>query len=279
MTHTEGYIAGQGGLSIYWQGWLPADKTVATVVIAHGLGEHGGRYARVADYLVGNGCATYAIDHRGHGKSAGQRALVDRFDNAVADLDQLIDKARAKHPGVPLFLLGHSMGGGLSLAYALTHQAKLDGLMLSGPAVALDGASKVTQLVSKILSFLAPSLGVFSVDPSAVSRDPVEVATYAADPLNCHGKLPVRTIGEIIHFVERLPRKLPALHLPILLMHGTDDKLAGVSGSEMIYAAVSSRDKTLMRYDGLYHEIFNEFLVDRLRVFADMGDWIKAHLY
>jgi acylglycerol lipase len=279
MEHQEGLINGRKGLSIYWQAWLPAEeKIVASVVIAHGLGEHGGRYRRVGEYMVGQGFATYAIDHRGHGKSAGSRALVDRFDNAVADLDQLIDQVHKARPNAPLFLLGHSMGGGLALAYTIAHQNKLDGLLLSGPAVALDGAPAAMLIISKVLSMLAPSLGVFSVDPSLVSRDPAEVAAYVSDPLNFHGKAPARTMGEIVRFVEGLPARLPEVTLPILLMHGKEDKLAGAGGSELVYRSVRSQDKTIKLYDGLYHEIFNELPADRARVFADMGGWIQAHI-
>ena len=279
MEHQEGFINGQKGLSIYWQAWLPSsEKVVASVVIAHGLGEHGGRYRRVAEHLVEHGCATYAIDHRGHGKSAGPRALVDRFDNAVADLDQLIDQVRKARPNVPLFLLGHSMGGGLALDYAIAHQDKLDGLLLSGPAVVLDGAPPAMLVISKILSVLAPSLGVFSVDPSLVSRDPAEVAAYVSDPLNFHGKAPARTMGEIVRFVEGLPARLPQVTLPVLLMHGTEDKLAGAGGSELVYRSIRSQDKTIKLYDGFYHEIFNEFPADRARVFAELSGWIEAHI-
>lgn len=279
MEHQEGFINGQKGLSIYWQAWLPSsEKVVASVVIAHGLGEHGGRYRRVAEHLVEHGCATYAIDHRGHGKSAGPRALVDRFDNAVADLDQLIDQVRKARPNVPLVLLGHSMGGGLALDYAIAHQDKLDGLLLSGPAVVLDGAPPALLILSKMLSVVAPSLGVFSVDPALVSRDPAEVAAYVSDPLNFHGKAPARTMGEIVRFVEGLPARLPQVTLPILLMHGTEDKLAGSGGSELVYRSIRSQDKTIKLYEGLYHEIFNELPADRARVFAELSGWIEAHI-
>ena len=279
MEHQEGFINGQKGLSIYWQAWLPSsEKTVASVVIAHGLGEHGGRYQRVAEHLVEHGCATYAIDHRGHGKSEGPRALVDRFDNAVADLDQLIDQVRTARSDVPLFLLGHSMGGALALDYAIAHQDKLDGLLLSGPAVVLDGAPAVLLILSKILSVVAPSLGVFSVDPSLVSRDSAEVAAYVSDPLNFHGKATARTMGEIVRFVEGLPARLPQVTLPVLLMHGKEDKLAGSGGSELVYRSIRSQDKTIKLYEGLYHEIFNELPADRARVFAELSGWIEAHL-
>jgi alpha-beta hydrolase superfamily lysophospholipase len=275
----EGQFRGRNDLSIHWRAWLPAGRSAtlgSTVVIVHGLGEHGGRYARLAEFLVGRGSAVYAIDHRGHGRSEGPRAFVDRFDNAVADLDLLVDRARKEQLGVPLFLLGHSMGGALALEYAFAHQQKLDGLILSGPAVALDGASGFTLLLSKVLSSVAPSLGLFAVDPSAVSQDETEVAAYAADPLNFHGKVPARTMGEIVRFVERVPPRLSQLTLPLLIVHGKADKLAGVSGSEMVCRSVGSADKTLTVYDGLYHEVFNERPEGREKVMADVAGWIKA---
>lgn len=279
MKHKEGCFFGRGRTRIYWQHWLP-EQVKAVVMIAHGLGEHGGRYRHVAESLVGRGCAVYAIDHRGHGKSEGPRAYIDRFANAVEDMNALMDiiveerHARSRKP--PLFLLGHSMGGALSLSYALKHGERLSGLALSGPAVALDGAPPLMKPISKLLSRLSPRLGLFPIDPGLVSRDAQMVAAYAEDPLNAHGKVPARTLGEIVSFTEWLPAALPALELPLLVMHGSEDKLAGVSGSRMVVDRVSSRDKALKVYDGLYHEIFNELPDDRRRVLDDLGAWIGA---
>ncbi len=280
MEHREGRLGGRRNVSIYWQAWLPdggAAASAPTIVVAHGLGEHSGRYARVAEQLVRQGCAVYAIDHRGHGRSEGRRAYVDRFADAVADIDQLVDLARKARPDAKLFLLGHSMGGALALDYAYAHQGKLDGLILSGAVATLDGTSSVMRAVSRMLSALAPSLGVLKIAPSLVSRDPATVADYAADPLNFHGSVPARTVGEIVAFVERLPAQLPRLTLPILIMHGKADALAGVGGSELVYGGVRSEDKTLHLYDGLFHEIFNEPPADRDKVLADLGAWLHAH--
>ena len=281
IKHTEGTLDGVGKISIFRQSWIPKDPR-AVVVIAHGLGEHSGRYAHVAEFLCAHGCAVYALDHRGHGRSGGPRAFVDRFANAVADIDQLVDLARREQRTLalkrPLFLLGHSMGGALSLSYALKFQGKLDGLILSGPAVALDGAPPYLGPLAKFLSAVAPKLGLFAVRPDLVSRDPAAVADYGADPLNCHGKVPARTLGEIIKLVEWLPAALSILTLPLLLLHGGEDKLAGVSGSEMVFARIGSTDKTLNVFPGLYHEIFNEFPDDRAKVLADLGAWFDARL-
>ena len=275
MRHREAQFEGRGGLAIHWQAWRPARTSHAVVVIAHGLGEHGGRYAHVAQRLVAQGCAVYAIDHRGHGRSAGRRAYLDRWDAAVADMDVLVEHARQQHPALPLFLLGHSMGGALSLAYAARHPKKLSGLMLSGPAVALDGAPPFIKPVARLLSRVLPTLGLFGIDPGAVSRDPDAIRGYREDPLNCHGKVPARTLAELIGLVETMPKTLRALRMPLLIMHGTADRLAGVAGSQRVLAQVRSADKTLLLYEGLYHEIFNELPADRARVLADLVAWIE----
>lgn len=277
MKHGEGRFTGQNKLSIFWQCWRP-EKARAVVVLAHGLGEHSGRYAHVAEALNKSGCSVYAIDHRGHGKSGGPRVLVDRYANAVADIDQLVDLANEAAPAKPLFLLGHSMGGALALGYAIKHQHKLKGLMLSGPAVALVGTPPGAKPVIKLLSRLLPKLRLLGIDPAGVSRDLNTVADYASDPLNFHGKLPARTLGEMIAFIDALPAQLPTLTLPLLIQHGSNDKLTAVAGSEMVLAGVSSKDKTLQIYEGLYHEIFNELPTDRARVLADSCAWLEQHL-
>ncbi len=278
MKHLQGEFSGQKQLSIHFQGWLPEQAVKAVVLVVHGLGEHGGRYAHVAERLVAEGCAVYAIDHRGHGRSGGPRGFVDRFANMVADLDQLVVKLANEFRGRPLFMLGHSMGGAVSLSYAIKHQQKLSALILSGPAVVLAGAPAWMKPVVELLSAIAPKLGVFAVDPSLVSRDPAAVADYAADPLNFHGKVPARTLAELVGFVGWLPAVLPEIKLPLLIQHGADDRLASPAGGELVFESVSSKDKTFHRYDGLYHEIYNELPADRARVLDDLAMWIRQHL-
>jgi acylglycerol lipase len=272
--HEEGRIAGAGRLELFWQSWAPAPSR-ATIVLAHGASEHSGRYAWTAERLAERGYTTYAIDHRGHGRSEGARAYVDRMDNAVADLDQLVDLARADSGG-PLFLLGHSMGGAVALAYAINHQDKLDGLVLSAPLAALEAASLATRIAGQILTRLAPRLGVHEIDSSLVSRDPEVVRAYDADPLNYHGKLPARTVSELAHAVGSFPEAVPSLTLPMLMMHGTADTLVPPEGTEMVNERAGSDDKTIIRYDGLYHEILNE--PERDRVVADIADWLDARV-
>lgn len=274
-THVDGRFKGERGLELYWQGWLP-DGTPprAIVVLAHGASEHGGRYAWTAEQLAERGYALYAIDHRGHGKSEGDRAVIDRMGNAVEDLDTLVERVQASHAGLPLVLLGHSMGGAVALSYTIEHEDKLDALVLSAPLAALEAASPVTRAVGRVLSAVAPGLGVFAIDSTAVSRDPQVVADYDADPLNYHGRLPARTVAELSSAIDGFPEAVERFRLPIFVMHGTADRLTPIEGSEMVVERAGSGDKTLKRYDELYHELLNE--PEREQVLADISGWLDA---
>ena len=243
------------------------------VVISHGVSEHSARYAHVGERLAAAGYAAYALDHRGHGRSQGKRVMVDA-DETVADLRAFIDLAAARTPGKPVYLLGHSMGAAIAIACAVRHQDALAGLMLSGALADPDAASPVTRAISKVLSTVAPGLGVYQVDASLISRDPEVVRAYEQDPLVHHGKLPARTVAELTGAVGRFPDEVPALRLPLLVMHGGEDSLTTIAGSRMVHERASSSDKTLEIYDGLRHEILNE--PEKERVISEMIEWLDA---
>src|SRR5436190_5047296 len=273
-THQEGRFAGEGGLEIYWQAWLPEGEPRAVIVLAHGASEHGGRYAWTAEQLNARGYAVNAIDHPGHGRSAGDRAVIDRMTNAVEDLHTLVERAARENPGRPLVLLGHSMGGCVALAYTSEHEDALDALVLTGPLAVLEAASPVQRVAGRVLSVVAPSLGVVAIDSTAVSRDPAVVKDYDDDPLNYHGKLPARTVSEIARAIESFPEAVTNFRLPLLVMHGTADRLVPIAGGELVAERAGSEDKTFKRYDGLFHEILNE--PERQQVVDDMADWLDA---
>jgi alpha-beta hydrolase superfamily lysophospholipase len=274
--HEEGRFKGEGGVEIYWQAWLPDGQVAprAVVVVVHGASEHGGRYAWTAEQLVMRGYAVYAIDHRGHGRSEGSRAVIDRMANAVEDLHTLVERATKAHPGRPVVMLGHSMGGAVALSYTIEHEDALDALVLSAPLAALEAASPVTRAVGRLLSVVAPSLGVYAIDSTAVSRDPQVVKDYDADPLNHHGKLPARTVGELSSAIDGYPDAVPRFELPLYVMHGTADRLTPIAGSEMVVERAGSGDKTLRRYDELFHELLNE--PERQQVLDEIADWLDA---
>lgn len=273
--HDEARFAGAGGLEIYWQAWLPEREPRAVVLLAHGGAEHSGRYAWTAGELVARGFAVYALDHRGHGRSEGPRAYVDRLEHAVADIHALSDLARERHPGAPAFLLGHSMGGLIALEYALRHQDELTGLVLSAPLAVLE-ANAVARAAARALSTVAPRLPIYRIDSTTVSHDPEVVRAYECDPLNHRGLLPARTIGELMAGTASLPQRLPALQLPILTLYGTADRLVSTAGSAVVEARVGSDDCTVRPYEGLYHELLNE--PERDGVLADIASWIGARL-
>ena len=274
-TQPDGRFTGAAGVEIFWRAWLPIGEPRAVIVLAHGAGEHLGRYEHVAARLISEEFAVYALDHRGHGRSDGPRALIDRVANAVADVDQLVARAGSEHPETGVFLLGHSMGGCLAVRYAINHQDRLRGLLLSGPLAALDAAPAPVRLIARGLSAVAPRLGVFAVDASLVSRDPEVVRAYENDPLVHHGKLPVRTVAELAAAVESFPATVDAITVPTLIMYGTADRLAPPAGSVMLSERISSTDKTVIPYEGLYHEIFNE--PEQRQVMDDMCVWLVEH--
>jgi alpha-beta hydrolase superfamily lysophospholipase len=274
--HVEGTYPGAAGGSIFWQKWEPA-KPKAVVVIAHGLAEHSSRYGHVADRLNDSGYAVYALDHRGHGRSDGTPGNIERFAFLRGDLDTLLSQARGEHPGLPVFLLGHSYGGLIALDYLVTRGASgLTGLCLSGAAVDPSVGSALERAMAPVLATIAPNLGVVPLDATAVSRDPLEVKKYVEDPLNYHGKIRARTGAESLTAVKRVVAGLGRVTLPVLIQHGTEDRLVSAAGSKMVAEKIGSTDKRLTLYDGLYHEIYNE--PERDQVIGDLVGWLDAHV-
>ena len=274
MDHEEGLLQGAEGVELYWQRWLPSGPPLAVVVLAHGVGEHSGRYQHVAARLTRAGYAVYALDHRGHGRSSGPRALIDRMDHAVEDLDRLVTLAASRHPDAFLHLLGHSMGGCIALSYAIRHQRRLHGLLLSSAAATVESAPRVARLEAEALSVVTPRAEILELDPSMLSRDEAVVRAYNQDPLVYHGKLPARTVAEIAAAIERFPDAVLGLRLPMLIMAGTADHIVPPSGSRMVHSRAGSVDKTLRLYEGLYHELFNE--PEKGVVLGDVAAWLDA---
>lgn len=253
MDRTEGSFSGAGGVEIAWQAWTGEAPTRAVVVIAHDVCGHGGRFENVVDSIVPNGYPVVVPDHRGHGRSGGERALIDDAEAAAADLGTVIDQARADHPGVPVFLLGQGMGAALGIALAL--RRPLDGLILTAP----------------MLTPPRPS----PVDATALSRDPAVVGAFETDPLVHHGPIPDRTVAALSEAMAGFDAK--ELTLPFLLMHGNADRLADPEQSRAFHAAAGSNDKILVLWEGLFHEIFNEPPADREEPLERLAGWLDEH--
>lgn len=273
-TRVEGTLAGVGGVELYWRGRLPAQAS-GVVMVCHGIGEHSGRYGHVEDALLPDGWAVYGLDHRGHGRSGGRRVHLERYADLLTDFDAFRMLVAERHPGLPLFLLGHSMGGQVALAYALDHAAGLRGLVLSAPALASDEVPTALLPVLRVVARLLPRLRPVGIDVTKISKDPVVVADYQSDPLVHHGK---PTLGLALRLVDRfapLLERSARLRLPLLLQHGAEDVLTNPSGTRALAAACGSPDQTVRFYDGLWHEIYNE--PERDVPLTDLREWLAAH--
>lgn len=274
MKHTDGNFNGPGGLSIYYQYWQPDSTPAGVILVAHGAAEHGGRYQHLAEFLVSHGFAVAALDHPGHGKSEGGRCLVQSFDDYLESLRTLHLLVTADFPDSPVILLGHSMGGLIATNYLLRHQDELAGCILSGPAIKTDLEPGWLQTrVIRLLSALRPQAGVLQLDASGVSRDPKEVAIYLNDPLIYTGKLPARMVKVLFEGMHHIQANATAIKIPMLLLHGGADTMASPEGSRFLDTHISSSDKTLKIYPGLYHEIFNE--PERDEIFAEVLAWCQ----
>jgi acylglycerol lipase len=279
IQHQESIYIASDRTEIYQQSWQPVDLPVKGIVaIVHGYAEHCNRYSHVATNLVEQGFSVHSFDLRGHGKSSGDRCYVDAFSDYLKDLDRFLTEIRQHHPERELFLLGHSMGGAIALRYILDYQPAIRGLILSAPFLGSRAEDFPAPVVASIelLSQFLPKLPSIRVDSSQISSDPAIVQAYRTDPLVSTAKMPLRTLAEIFSNIHQIKQRQQAIALPILIMHGTADGLAHVSHSERLYAGISSVDKTLKLYPGLYHEIFNE--PDRSRVFTDLNKWLTAQL-
>ena len=269
MRETEEHFEGRAGIDIFRRAWLPEGEAKANVVLAHGAGEHCGRYEGVAAQLVEAGYAVHALDHRGHGRSSGRRAYLDRMANVVADLHTVVTSV-----GRP-FLVGHSMGGCISIEYALWHQDSIRALALSSPLAHLAAANPVERAAAHVLSAVAPWLPIHRVDSTKVSRDPAVVEDYDTDPLVHHDALPARTVAELARVVDSFPARVASITLPLLVMLGTADEIVPNEGGRMVCERAGSDDKTLEVYDGLYHEIL--FEPEGRQVAADLIAWLDRH--
>src|SRR6201996_1804198 len=279
-TRSERSFDGVDGVRIVYDVWALEDLGITprgVVILAHGLGEHARRYDHVATRFVRDGLVTYALDHRGHGRSGGKRVLLKDISEYTADFDTLVGIAAKEHPGATRIVLGHSMGGGIVFAYGVEHPDDYDLMVLSGPAVAAQLAvSPLLGRIAKTMGAIAPGLPLQALDASAVSRDPAVVDAYNTDPLVYHGKIPGGVARALLLVGEAMLQRAPSLTVPLLVVHGSDDRLIPAEGSRLLVDAVGSTDVELKIYPGLYHEVFNE--PEQEQVLDDVVGWLNARL-
>jgi alpha-beta hydrolase superfamily lysophospholipase len=276
-TRSERSFDGVGGVRIVYDVWTPDTDPLGVVILAHGYAEHARRYDHVAQRFGEGGLITYALDHRGHGRSGGKRVYLKNMSEYTDDFHHLVGIATAAHPELKRIVLGHSMGGGIAFTYGVEHPDDYSAMVLSGPAVfAQDAVSPVMITVAKVVGSVLPGLPVEDLPADAVSRDPEVVAAYEADPLVHHGKLPAGIAKALIGVGETMPQRAASLTAPLLVVHGAEDKLIPVEGSRRLLECVGPIDAHLKVYPELYHEVFNE--PEQAVVLDDVVSWIEVRL-
>jgi len=277
MNHEDGFFTGVRGARIYYQYWLPDSKPRAVILISHGLAEHSGRYMNVVSRFVPLGYAVYSLDHLGHGRSDGRRVYVRQFANYTDVLGNYLAMIGKWQPGRRIFLLGHSMGALVAASLLLDYQSAFTGAILSGPSVVVPkNVSRSTIAIARLLSTLAPTIGLMGLDATGVSRDPAVVRAYIDDPLVYKGKTTARLAYELVKTMQRVTAKASRMTLPMMILQGGADRLVDPDGARMLYDTIGSSDKTLKIYDNLYHEVYNE--PERDQVLGDVEAWLEEHL-
>lgn len=275
MTTTEGTFAGKCELSIFYRVWQPEGPPRAVVAFCHGFNAHSGHFAWAGERLAAAGYAVFAVDLRGRGRSQGDRFYVEDIQEYVADLAQMIGIAKAAHPGLKLFLLGHSAGGVTSAVYVLDHGHEIDGFVCESFAFQVPAPGFVLSAL-RGLSHIAPRLGVLKLKNADFSRDPEWVAMMDADPLIHDETQPAATVAALARADDRLHDAFPAVTLPLLILHGTEDHATVWKGSQFFHDTAASTDKTLKLYEGHYHDLLADTGKDG--VLADIEAWLAARL-
>jgi len=283
MQAIDSTFRGAGGIELVTHRWPPDGEAIprAAVAIVHGLGEHSGRYGAVVSALTGRGFAVHGFDLRGHGRSPGRRGHIDAWSDYRDDLAACLDHVRVQEaPGTAVFLYGHSLGGAIVLEYGLRQPGGLAGVIASAPALEPKGVrSPMLEALARALSRIWPTFSLpVPLEEAALSRVPAIIEANRRDGL-VHRRITARAVIETLAALAWTKSNAPAWKLPLLVMHGTGDRIIDPDGSRAFVAAAhrgSGADVELRLYDGVYHEAHNDLEAER--VLADVGAWLERHL-
>ncbi|XP_030705086.1 monoglyceride lipase isoform X1 [Lagenorhynchus albirostris] len=271
------HLVNADGQYLFCRYWKPSGTPRALVFVSHGAGEHCGRYDELARMLVGLELLVFAHDHVGHGQSEGERMVVSDFQVFIRDVLQHVDVVQKDHPGLPIFLLGHSMGGAITILTAAERPGHFSGMVLISPLVLASPESATTfkVLAVKVLNLVLPNVSLGRIDSSTLSRNKTEVDIYNTDPLICRAGLKVCFGTQLLNAVSRVERALPKLTLPFLLLQGSADRLCDSRGAYLLMESAKSQDKTLKIYEGAYHILHKELPEVTSSVFREINTWVS----
>ena len=268
---------GKLGSGLFYRSWPVNDQASAVVLISHGLGEHSGRYEHVAAAFNAAGLHVFALDHLGHGQSPGKRAFVSRFSELTDGVAELRAHIATECPSMPVYLVGHSLGGLIAASTVLDAAQDYAGLLMTGPALGVPTPPPAWQvLLLRVFSAVAPGLKALELDANAICRDPAVVEDYVADPLVHHENIPARMVVSLFDEGARVMASAKDISLPVLLLHGAEDQLTSASASTEFVDMLASSDKQCTIYDGMYHELFNE--PEQEAIFKTCCEWISARI-
>jgi alpha-beta hydrolase superfamily lysophospholipase len=277
--HETGTFQTHDDLELYWQHWMPEAAPRANLAVAHGLGEHSGRYGEFAEQFVALGYAVHAFDHRGHGKAQGLRGHVDAWRDFRGDVAAFLEKVRGETPDTPTFLFGHSMGGLIVLEYTLHHPDGLAGVIASGPALEIGGdVSPLLLTAAKVMSFIVPRAQMNNgLDPNGLCHDAEAVQAYREDPL-VHDRATPRFSVEMSRAMAWTLEHAAAWEptLPLLLVHGGGDPICNPEGTRRFFERVEARDKELFICEGCLHESFRD--VGGEAVMEKIATWLEGQM-
>ena len=279
LPEKTGTFAGSDGARIFYR-HFPAESEKARLVIAHGLGEHSGRYGNVVERLLPRGFSVWVPDHRGHGQSEGKRGHVLNFMQYLTDLKSMLELAReGMIDNRNCFLLGHSMGGLIAIYFAQRFPELVDGVVASSPALGMViEVPAAKKIFGSLMSYLWPSLTMGNeLDAGKISHDQDVVSEYQNDPL-VHDRVSTRFFTELMAAMETVDQQFLSLKVPILMQVAGDDHLVNARTAGRFFEKLATPDKTLHVYEGLYHEIYNELEGQREKVLIDLDKWLEERM-
>jgi len=269
------------GRKVHTYTWLPAGKPRALLFLCHGYGELlVPYYNQLAESARGSGILAFGHDHVGHGRSEGERVQISDYEDYTEPLLTHCREMKEKHPNLPLFLVGHSLGGLISLLSVLEAQDLFAGLVLMGPLIHLDPklAGSFMKCLASMLSKVWPSFSLTGIDVKMVTSDPEWQKKKTEDPLHYHGGAKARQGHLTIEALDSLPTQFSQLTLPYLILHGAGDQICSPSGSEALHKEASSADKTLKLVEGALHNLYAEKEPIRSEAIKDTVDWVVARI-
>jgi len=266
----------EDGIRLHVRSWMPSGGARGVVCIVHGMGEHGGRYADVASALVRAGLAVYAVDQRGHGLTPGKRGHAPSAERLALDAIRFVGMAGARHPGLPVFLYGHSMGGNVALSCAIRCRPPIAGLILTSPWLRLAfDPPKAKLVIGRIASRVWPKLTMKTGLGNSLYRNPAQSEADSRDPL-LHNRISAAMFFSIRDEGERSLREARReLRVPVLLMHGTEDTVTSFAASRELAETLRGRCE-FVAWEGGWHELHND--VDREEVLERIIGWIDDRI-